>query len=169
MTFWNQIQALFDLILISCLYFGFWIFNIEILNLKFVIYIALPFIVIFVVPVLFIHLNYYLLSAHRIYEINQEDLIIIKKNKNIKYNIKDVIRVNIYMTPNKLKDSAVRSFPFENYYYIKLQLVNGKTFIMTCLHSNKIDKIIEDRFKEIEIKKFKSIFPLIKNGTDKIS
>ncbi|MDQ1165446.1 hypothetical protein [Flavobacterium sp. SORGH_AS_0622] len=162
MTFWNQIQALFDLILISCLYFGFWIFNIEILNLKFVIYIALPFIVIFVVPVLFIHLNYYLLSAHIVYEINQEDLMIIEKNKNIKYNIKDVIRVTIYMTPNKLKDSAVRSFPFESYYYVELQLINNKKLIITCLHSRKIDKIIENYFKKIEIVKIKSIFPLIK-------
>ena len=67
------------------------------------------------------------------------------------------------MTPNKLKDSAVRSLPFENYYYIKLQLINGKDLIITCLHSRKIDKIVEDHFKEIEIVKIKRFFPSIKN------
>lgn len=162
-TFWNQIKALFDLIFISCLYFGFWFYNLENFNLKFFICIGLPFILIFVVPVLIIHLNYYLITTHIGYEINEEGLIVFENNKIIKYNIKDINRVIIFMTPNKLKYSAVRSLPFENYYYIKLQLINGKDLIITCLHSRKIDKIVEDHFKEIEIVKIKRFFPSIKD------
>lgn len=163
MTFWNQMHALFDLILISCLYFGFWYFNLEILSLKFIIYIGLPFFIIFALPVIIIHINYYLASAHIVYEINGENFLVIEKNKITKYNIRDVNKVIFYMTPNKLNDSAVRSFPFENYYYIRLQLINSENLIITCLHSKKIDKIINDNFKEIETVKIKNIFPIIRN------
>jgi hypothetical protein len=169
MTFLNQMYALFDLMLISCLYFCFWFFNLEIFSSKFILYLGLPFFIIFAVPVIIIHLNYYFASAKTVYLITEQHFEVIYKNKSVKYNIKDVNKAVVIKTPNKLKDSAVRSFSFENYYYIKLQLVNGKTLIMTCLHSNKIDKIIEDHFKEIEVIKIKSIFPLIKNGTDEIS
>ena len=162
MTFWNQMHALFDLILISCLYFGFWIFSLEVLSPKFVLYLGLPFLVIFAVPVIIIHLNYYFVSAKTVYDINDQYFVVIYKNKSVKYNIADIEKATIVMTPNKLSDSAVRSFPFENYYYIKLQLIDGKVLIMTSLQSRKIDKIVKDHFKEIEIVKIKNIFPLAK-------
>lgn len=162
MTFWNQIQSLFDLILISCLYFVFWIFNIEVLNLAFFTSLALPFIIIFALPVIIIHLNYYLVSARVIYEIKEESFEVNQNNINREYSITDVNKIFIFMTPNRLKDSAVRSFPFENYYYIELQMIDGGKLLMTCLHSRKIDKIIEDNFRDIEIIKVKSIFPLIR-------
>lgn len=161
-TFWIQVYALFDLILITCLYFGFWIFNLEVLNPKFVLYIGLPFFIIFVIPVIIIHLNYYFVSAKTVYDINDQYFLVTHKNKSIKFSINDVNKATIVMTPNKLNDSAVRSFPFENYFYIELQLVNGKVLVLTSLHSRKIDKIVKDYFKEIEILKTKNIFPLVK-------
>ncbi|OYX27694.1 MAG: hypothetical protein B7Z06_03725 [Flavobacteriales bacterium 32-35-8] len=62
---------------------------------------------------------------------------------------------------NGSKDSGFRNFSFESYYYCKLELIDNDNIVITCLHSNKIDKILTDNFKEVEIIKVKTFFPII--------
>ncbi|GEL10646.1 hypothetical protein FGL01_13850 [Flavobacterium glycines] len=110
-------------------------------------------------PVFILHINYYIKSSHSSFIIDQNKLIYISNNKEKIIEANQIIKISIFM--NGLKDSGFRNFAFESYYYSQLELINNENIIITCLHSNKIDKILADNFKEVEIVKVKTFFPII--------
>ena len=160
-NFFNQIKALSVLIILTCLYTVFIFFCKQSIDFELLVIWSLTFATIFVVPVIIIHLNYYMTSLNVDYVINENNLIVIKGNKKFTYTNTDLTEIVFYMTANKSKDSGLSNFPFEDYYYCKIKFINKEETIITCLHSNKIDKLLADNFKEIKIVKVKTFYPFI--------
>lgn len=160
-TFYKQIKILSILLFVVCFFILFFIYLDINWDLKFCIYVILPLILIFIGPVFIIHLNYYLTTKDVSYEINQNELVIIKTTKISSYKTNEINEIVLYMTANKLKDSASRNFLYENYYYAKIKLFNNEEAIITCLHSNKIDQILTTNFNAVKILKIKRFYPII--------
>jgi hypothetical protein len=160
-TFYNQIKSLFILIIISSLFFTFLFFYRTIIDYKLFVVFLLFYILIIIVPVIIIHLNYYIFSKSAYFEITDNKFIIVKNGKSESHSKDDVVKIVFYMTANKLKDSGFSNLPFEYYYYCKMILSNGDEFIITCLHSDKLDEVLTFNFSKLEIEKVRTFFPII--------
>lgn len=160
-TFWKQIKSLTTLLFLTSLYVGFLIYAEIPLEKKSILIFFIPYLIIFIIPVAIIHLNYYINGRGIIYKIDESGITKIADNKEEFIPITDIKEITFFMMPNRLLDSAVRSFPFENYYYVKILTTDKKNIFISCLFSTKIDKIFVENFKELNIKKLKVIYPLI--------
>ena len=162
MTFWNQLRMLISVIFITFFISFLFLFYLDIeIDMKFCIYVVLPFFLVFIVPVFIIHLNYYLISRRISYEIRKNQIMVLTENKSIVYNKDEIKEIFFYMTANKMKNSGFANFLFENYYYSKITLFSNEEIIITCLHSQQIDKILSDNFSESKILKIKKMYPII--------
>lgn len=129
------------------------------LTLMIIIYLFVYFFIMYFLPVFIIHINYYIISFRNSFIIDQNRLICVSNSKEKIIESNQIVKISVFM--NGLKDSGFRNFAFESYYYCKLELIDNDNIIITCLHSNKIDKILTDNFKEVEIIKVKTFFPII--------
>ncbi|MDO8316918.1 MAG: hypothetical protein Q7T12_05280 [Flavobacterium sp.] len=160
-TLWKHLKLLFSLLLITSLCIGGLIYAEIPLEKREVLIFLLPYLVFFFIPVAIIHLNYYIHSTGIIYKIDESGITKIVDNKEEFIPITEIKEITFFMTPNRLLDSATRSFPFEDYYYVQILTTDKKVIFINCLFSTKIDKILEVNFKELNIKKLKTIYPLI--------
>lgn len=151
-----------NLVILSLLYFSFLFYLGALSDIETIAYLTLPFIIIFVLPVLVIHVNYLLSSTTVRYEINANSLVERDGKTMTIYKSTDITKIIIYATPNRLKDTATRSFPFEDYHLVKIQLKNGTEITLTSLFSHNLDKQIQKYFKDVTIDKISSLFPLIR-------
>lgn len=129
------------------------------LTLMIITYLLAYFFIMYFLPVFIIHINYWIKSSRNNFIIHPNRLIYISNGKKKIIEFNQIVKISIFM--NGLKDSGFRNFAFESYYYCKLELIDDDEIIITCLHSNKIEKILNDNFKEVEIVKFKTFFPII--------
>lgn len=159
-SFYTQLKTLFDLLFISTL-FGVGLYYLNIYDRKVFLYIILPYVLIFVIPVICIHLNYYINSVGVSYLLKDDYFIIQKGDEIQKIKNIEVVEITLYMTTNRLLDNALRYLPYEGYYYSKIQLSNNEVLTITSLHSNSIDKILTDNFKGIKVIKMRTFYPII--------
>lgn len=162
-TFCSQIKSLWNIIFLSLLYFSFLTYLFGISDVITIAYLALPFIIIFVFPVMIIHINYFLRNTKIYFEINSSSLVAMEGKEKIIYKSTDITRIIIYATPNRLKDTATRSFPFEDYHYVKIIFNNGQEITLTSLLSHNLDRQIQKYFKDVTIDKISNIFPFIRH------
>ena len=95
------------------------------------------------------------------YEIDANSLVERDGKTMTIYNSTDLTKIIIYATPNRLKDTATRPFPFEDYHLVKIQLKNGTEITIISLFLHNLDKQIQKNFKDVTIDKIPSLFPLI--------
>ncbi|OYX80340.1 MAG: hypothetical protein B7Y83_18565 [Flavobacteriales bacterium 32-34-25] len=155
----NHLKMLKNLIyaLLVCLILMIIMYN-E-LTIFIVKYLLVYFFIMYFLPVFIIHINYYIKSSCNSFIINPNRLIYLSNGKEKIIESNQIIKISIFM--NGSKDSGFRNFAFESYYFCKLELIDNEEIIITCLHSNQIDKILTDNFQEIEIMKIKTFFPII--------
>lgn len=161
-TFLNQVRLLLGLIVISLLYLPF----IGYVYLKFgtdkAIYVFLPYLIIFLIPVLYLHFTYYFKSNNFTYLIGEGNFIQVDLKRNEKYfKEEDIYEINIYMNGNRLRNESFRRFPFQDYYYSEIELKNGRKILITCLHSYDLDKYLIQYLKNIKIKKHVVFYPML--------
>ncbi|WP_157495792.1 hypothetical protein [Flavobacterium sp. WG21] len=110
-------------------------------------------------PVLLLHINYLKENFDNVFIL--ESNIIINKNslETLKYTSEEIREIIFFM--NGSKGTVNGTLAFSNYYYAKIELLDGSSFIITSLCSNKIDKILKDNFKNVEIRIEKVFYPLI--------
>jgi hypothetical protein len=150
------------LIVLSVAYFSFLFYAIGLSDIETIVYLVWPFIFLFILPVLVIHLNYFLNSTSRIwYNIDINSIVAIDGQEKTIFKATDIESIFIFATPNRLKDSATRSFPFEDYHYANIKCKNGQDITLTSLHSCNLDKQIQKHFKDVKIHKVSRLFPLI--------
>lgn len=129
------------------------------LTLMLITYLLVYFFIIYFLPVFIIHINYYIRSFRNSFIIDYNRLIFISNGQEKIIESNQIVKISIFM--NGLRDSGFRNFAFESYYYSSLELINNENIIITSLHSNKVDQILAENFKEIEIVKVKTFFPII--------
>lgn len=157
-TFFNQLKMLIDLIVMSIL-FLILLFLINVTELKLEYFILISYLVFFFFPVLLLHINYLKENLDNVFIL--ESNIIINKNslETLKYSSEEIREIVFFM--NGSRGTVNGTLAFSNYYYAKIELLDGSNFIITSLCSNKIDKILKDNFKNIEIRTEKVFYPMI--------
>lgn len=161
----SQIESMKHLIVLSVAYLAFLFYAIGLSDIETIVYLMFPFIIIFILPVLVIHVNYFLNSTSRIwYIIEINSLVAIDGQEKTMFDATEIESIFIFATPNRLKDSATSSFPFEDYHYVNIKCKSGQVIILTALHSYNLDKQIQKHFKDVTIQKVSRLFPLIKKS-----
>lgn len=132
-------------------------------DLQFYMYIVLPLILIFVLPVFIIYLNYYFASKKLSYEICPEKIVIIKNTESKVFYVNQIKEIVLYMTANRSKGSPSTAFVFEHFFYAKIFFSNNEVAIITSLYSDKIDQILINNFCDVKITKNIMLYPIIKS------
>ncbi|SHJ26301.1 hypothetical protein SAMN05443429_1212 [Cruoricaptor ignavus] len=109
-------------------------------------------------PVAILHMNY-LNNTYRHIKVEQNKLTI----NDIVYEVNDIDKIKIYATGQHFSDSVGVSASAYNdyYYYVEICLKDGKKLNLSSLIDYKIDKIIRENFKTIEIIEHPSPFPML--------
>ena len=158
----SQIESMKHLIVLSVAYLAFLFYAIGLSDIETIVYLMFPFIIIFILPFLVIHVNYLLKSTSRIwYSIEVDSIVAIDGQEKTIYDTTEIESIFIFATPNRLKDSSTSSFPFEDYHYVKIKCKSGQVIILTSLHSYNLDKHIQKYFEAAKIQKIPRLFPLI--------
>ncbi len=159
LTFYKQLKALFTSIIMFlaiifiAYYVGF--------NDKNTYKIIIPLIVILILPTLYLHINYYNKCKNYVYILNEDEIKVIKNNREVDYRKENFKEIKIYMSGTRMAGLALRNFPFENYYYTKIVMHDKHEIIIPCLFSNNIDRILVSLYNEIPVIKIKSFYPNI--------
>lgn len=149
-----------DLIVISICYFLLLYVALDTFDFKLILWLVAPYALMSICPVLFLHFNYLKQGNNIIFEISQNAILKKTYNNILKYNIEEIEDIVFFM--NGAKNTGYGAFPFKNYYYAKVQLSDGSCFFINSLYSSKIDKIIEENFKDIKVTTEKVFYPMIK-------
>lgn len=110
----------------------------------------------FFLPVVILHFNYLSHSKYENIAIEENKLRI---NKDLFIN-SDIDQINIFATNQHFNDSVgVSALPYNDYYYyIEICLKTGDRIILTSLLDYKMDLIIKENFKSINIVEKNSTF-----------
>jgi len=160
MSLQKHLKMLLRLFAVTIIWLFFLLLLFDSIN-RVVIFIIALYLLIYALPVIIIHLNYYKHSQGNIFEISKS--IIIKKTNDeiLRIDASDINKISLYMTANQIKNSGLRHFPFESYYYARIELLNGKEEFITCLFSANLENILKVNFKDLQIEKIKKFYPLI--------
>ena len=159
----SQLYALREIIIISIIYCGLAFFlylNVDFSAFK-ILFLATFFFYFFalLLHVLILHINYLnnCTKERVIVELNK---LTIGKNVFVE---NDINVINIYATSQHFSDSVGVSASAYNdyYYYVEINLKNGKKINLSSLLDYKIDKLIKENFNSIEIKEYPSNFLLL--------
>lgn len=159
LTFYKHLKASFILIIIflAIIFIAYYVGFNDVNSYK----IIIPLIVICILPTLCVHFNHYNVSKNHAYELNKDEIKVIKDNIKVVFRKEDFKEIKIYMSGTRMAGSALRNFPFESYYYTKIVMHDKHEIIISCLFSNNIDTILTSLYNEIPVIKIKSFYPLI--------
>ncbi len=128
--------------------------------------ILIVFVLISLLPVLYLHLEYYSYNKGAQLEINsyEKRIIYIDKTGKIEtYSFDELNKVIINMPPNMHRGSGFQILPFEQYHYAKIYTKNGKEIIITCLMARKVMDLV-GTIRGVPVEKKKRIFASILIG-----
>lgn len=168
-TLKNQLIAIQELIIMSGLYFGLFVIlyvSIDWDFFKILFYpLTLTFVIIYLLPILILHINYLNYSVKDVY-IGEDEIIV--EDEVIKR--KDVQKIIVYATMQYYTGYGGTSLAYnEHYFWIEMILNNGRKIYFTSLLDKKMDKIIELCFPTFGIqKKTVSFFSLLIQPNNKV-
>ncbi|MDQ1151206.1 hypothetical protein QE382_003190 [Sphingobacterium zeae] len=143
-SLWSHFQRLWVLLIYCFLIFLlFWSvgFDMVILLLGFLMVGTL------IVPTVIVHLNHYKYCAGR-RVILLDDMIEIKGIDNVlAVSVKDITCITVYMSGARYSNLAIQSFPFENYFYCKIDTLTSGPLFLPSLFSANLDKLLEGKYK----------------------
>ena len=111
----------------------------------------------YVIPLIYIHFNYYRKNRNSILKINENGISISRKNDLVEFEFSEIKKVEFNFS-YPLYDKRFRWFFWDEYFYAEVFLKNGENLIITCLLFDKLETIIPSKL----IKRKKRIFPYIK-------
>lgn len=149
----NQFYALKELVIISFVYFGLMGFlyikaEFDLFKILFISTFFL-YLIIFLLPVIILHINYLNNSKYKSVAINENKLTI---DENV-FIDSDIDRIIIFATNQHFNNSVgVSALPYnDHYYYIEICLKTGDKINLTSLLDYKIDMIVKENFKSVNI------------------
>ncbi|KGE13067.1 hypothetical protein [Sphingobacterium deserti] len=158
----SQLYALRELLIISNVYFGligFLSFNAEFNLFKILFFSTFSFyFLVYLLPVIVLHVNY-LNNTYKHVRVERNKLTV----NNATYTEKEIDKIRIYATSQHFSDSVgVSALPYNDYYYhIEVVLKNGKKINLSSLIDYKLDTIITENFRTIEIIEQPSTFVML--------
>lgn len=142
----------------------FWLAFIVYYNLndsKFLWIISMPYLALYLIPTLYLHLNYTEKSNNKSFKIDNTGISKTENGNTVFYKESEIEEIVIYGTANKIKDKAYGNTIFEHYFYTEIKLIDKESLCITCLFSKNIDEILCSKFKNINIRKVKRFYPII--------
>src|SRR5574337_475590 len=136
-SFFNQLYALEYLLTVNLLL----VVALYVLHLR-LDDVVIVLIVLYALPVLYLHIEYYLTDRGKVIEIHDGLIKVHFSKDSVKdFQTSDIIRIII----NKSKNYATMRFPitaFEKYYYVKMIFADGESVIITSLMIRNLEKVI---------------------------
>jgi len=113
------------------------------------------------IPVLFIHFQYYIANKNMIFTIELDKKQFLFKTNGLSktINFSEVQKVDIYMIPSMYRGSNFKMLPFEDYHYAILQTHNEILMVTSLLVKNLVKE-----FKNlgINMERHQCFYPYIK-------
>jgi hypothetical protein len=106
-------------------------------------YQILLFWILSVLPVLYLHLEYYTHNKGVEWEIDswkKEVRYTDKEGVTAQYNFEDLKEIIVYMAPSWHRKSNFKIMPFEQYHYARIKTKSGKEIIITSLLIPKVEE-----------------------------
>ena len=149
-----------QIIIVAIILYIFYAANFDI---NIFLYVIIPMFIVLVLPTAYIHYDYYNHGRNYSYEINDRGIIQFKNDKFVTFDRANFKEIKLYMSGTRLIGSAVKNFPFEDYYYAKIITVKGEELLISCLFHKKIDDLLESLYREVPLTKEKRFYPSIQN------
>ncbi len=110
----------------------------------------------FVLPGIYLHIEYWLMNKNEKYIIDQDSITQVKKGKEETYYSNDIKKIIVYGSATLFKTWFHLS-AMEQYHFARIFLKNGETMVITCLLTPRVDKSLEI-LKNVGVKKRKGLF-----------
>ena len=159
MSFWNQLKMLMGLIIMSLLCFLLIYFMQKSFDFKLTFYLLIPYFLMFLFPVIVIHLNYLIKNQGIIFEISKDEILKKDKTNISKYCAQDIEEIIICTSGSRNRGNG--GLAHSDYYYAKIELLDNSSLIITSLYSSKIDKILKENFKDVKMRTENVFYPII--------
>lgn len=156
----KHLKMLFSLILMTALGLAFIVYY-DLNNFKFLKIFSIPYLALFFIPTLYLHLNYTAKSNNKSFKIENKGITKIENGNTVFYEESEIEEIIIYGTANKIKNKAFSNTVFEHYFYTEIKLKHKESLFITCLFSKNIDEILYSKFKNTNIRKVKCFYPTI--------
>jgi hypothetical protein len=112
--------------------------------------------VVYLIPLLIIFFDYYKSNNNCTFKISEKGYLYSEKNEIIEFGINEIEKV-VFNLSYPLFDKRIRLFFWDEYFYTRIKLKNGKNIFITCLLCDELESIIPTNL----IERKKRIFPLI--------
>ncbi|MFA0961216.1 hypothetical protein AB9P05_05390 [Roseivirga sp. BDSF3-8] len=108
--------------------------------------------VIFVLPMLLLHLQYYIINRYDSFSYDDVKQVIIYSSKynDIRFHEKDITEIIVYKT-KPLAENRTAVFTWDEYNYALIKLSNNVVIRISCLLVGELDKIL--KLKNVHVKK----------------
>jgi hypothetical protein len=163
----NHLKALEFFIIFLFIVIGFWWYQANQNNLDDSLIDGLVvFVLISLLPVLYLHLEYYSYNKGTQLEIDPSEKKFTYTDKTgvIEiYSFDDLNKITVNMSPNMYRGSGFQILPFEQYHYAKIYTKSGKEIIITCLMARKVMDLVGS-IRGVPVEKKKRIFASILMG-----
>ncbi|WP_310991341.1 hypothetical protein [Aequorivita marina] len=149
----NHFEAALSILLLSLGYFiliALFKFDIGIIM---IVSIAFS---LFVLPGIYLHIEYWLINKNEKYIIEQDSVTQIKNDIKEAYYLNDIKKVVVYGSATLFKPWPHLS-AMEQYHFARVFLKNGEALTITCLLTPRVDKSLEI-LKGVAFKKKKGLF-----------
>lgn len=103
------------------------------------------FVLLNILPVLYLHIEYYIHNKKTRLEIDsyKQELIYTDKTGTTKiYGFDDLSKILIYMPPHFHSNTMFIRVPFDTYHYARIFTKDGKEIIITCLLARKVNDAV---------------------------
>ncbi len=159
LTFWSHFRNLWILLFYFILmYFVLWASDFE----QGVFLLAIFGAMALIIPTLIIHLNHNQYCKNRTVVLLQDMIKIESKHEVITIPINDIVEVKIFMSSTRYSSLSIQSFPFENYFYCKIETNSNTTYYLPSLFSDKLDKLLQEKYN-VDTKYNRIYYPYINN------
>lgn len=149
-----------DLIIISILYFSFLYLARNNFDCELIIFLLVPYFLMFFLPTVFLHYNYLLNENNRsVFEIEKDKIVKKSGEAIVRYLSKDITQILFY--EGGTRNNGYAGLAHSKYCFAKINFNDGTFFIINSLYSDKVDKILEENFKDVKITKEKVFYPMI--------
>ncbi len=97
--------------------------------------------IIYTLPVLYLHLEYYLWNWNLLVDINDDSIKITKNGKQKTYPLDNLSRILVYKSAS-LDNGGIQILPLESYFYAKILTKHNEVIIITCLICPNLEDVI---------------------------
>lgn len=96
------------------------------------------------IPVLYLHIEYYIANRKQGVTIEDDELTVITKNGNIhKFKFTELSKVILYKSAS-LDKGGIQFTPVESYHYARIITKSERQIIITCLMFPKLEEVVNE-------------------------